>query len=176
VIPPGSATAQHGGLSPLLFRQALGRFAGGVTVITAVRSDRGRPEVRGMTANAFTSVSLDPPLVLVSISARARLDPWIASTGRYGVSVLTRQQESLARHFAGDAGHPELVRFVWRDGLPLVEDALVQLTCSVGNSYPAGDHTLHVARVESLWFQDARPLVFYAGEFCGLEPEAAARR
>jgi flavin reductase (DIM6/NTAB) family NADH-FMN oxidoreductase RutF len=173
VTAPRPAPPHPGEVSPLAFRQALGRFVSGVTVVTTARGLAEHPEVHGMTANAFTSVSLRPPLVLVSVSTRAHLDPRIAETGRYGVSVLGRDQEQLARHFAGGPRRPEPVEFVWRDGLPLVDGALVHLTCTVRASYPAGDHTLHVARVDSLWFQDGPPLVFYTGALRGLEAAAA---
>lgn len=122
-----------------------------------------------MTANAFTSVSLDPPLVLVSIANRARMNKRIRETGRYGVSILAGDQEPLSLHFAGAAHQPDLVRFVWRKEVPLLEGALVHLACTVVDSHPAGDHTLHVGRVEQLWYDDGHPLVFYTGSFRSLE-------
>jgi flavin reductase (DIM6/NTAB) family NADH-FMN oxidoreductase RutF len=152
-----------GEVNALRMRSALGRFASGVTIVTAVSEAEGEVKVYGMTANAFTSVSLDPPLVLISVSAQAKMDKRIATAGRYGISVLTGDQEPLSRHFAGTARRPELISFVWRNGLPLVDRALVQLTCSVRDSYPAGDHTLHVGEVQGLWYRDGAPLIFYAG-------------
>ena len=156
------------GVSPHHMRKALGRFASGVTIVTTAECEEDE-SVHGMTANAFTSVSLDPPLVLVSISTRAKMDQRIRDTGRYGVSILAGDQEPLSLHFAGAAHQPDLVRFVWRKGVPLLEGALVHLACSVEASYPAGDHTLHVGRVEQLWYDDGHPLVFYTGSFRSLE-------
>lgn len=125
--------------------------------------------MHGMTANAFTSVSLDPPLVLVSIANRAKMNTKIADTGRYGVSILASDQEPLSLHFAGAVSEPDLVRFTWRRGVPLLDGALVHLSCTVTDSHPAGDHTLHVGRVEELWFDDGHPLLFYTGSFRALE-------
>lgn len=155
-------------VSPLHMRKALGRFASGVTIVTTAENE-DEASVHGMTANAFTSVSLDPPLVLVSISTRATMDQRIRATGRYGVSILACDQEPLSLHFAGAAHAPELVRFAWRNGVPLLEGALVHLACTVEDSHPAGDHTLHVGRVEQLWYDDGNPLVFYTGSFRALE-------
>lgn len=155
-------------VSPVHMRNALGRFVSGVTVVTTAECEDD-DSVHGMTANAFTSVSLDPPLVLVSISTRAKMDRRIQESGRYGVSVLALDQEPVSLHFAGAAQQPDLVRFVWRDAVPLLEGALVHLVCTVVDSHPAGDHTLHVGRVEQLWYDDGHPLVFYTGNFRSLE-------
>ncbi|MGW6036504.1 flavin reductase family protein [Gordonia terrae] len=149
-------------------RKALSRFASGVTIVTTAESSH-KDSVHGMTANAFTSVSLDPPLVLVSIANRARMNTKISETKRYGVSILASDQEPLSLHFAGAASQPDLVKFVWRQGVPLLEGALVHLSCTVTNSHLAGDHTLHIGQVEELWYDDGRPLVFYTGSFRALE-------
>ncbi|MCO7191974.1 flavin reductase family protein [Pseudonocardia sp. McavD-2-B] len=150
-------------------RKALGRFASGVTIVTTAE-DRNETSVHGMTANAFTSVSLDPPLVLVSISNRAKMNARISETGRYGVSVLACDQEPLGLHFAGaPQKDPDIVRFTWRGDVPLLDGALVHLACSLEVSHPAGDHTLHIGRVQELWYDDGRPLVFYTGSFRALE-------
>ena len=155
-------------VTPLHMRKALGRFASGVTIVTTAESE-DEAAVHGMTANAFTSVSLDPPLVLVSIANRAKMNDRIRETGRYGVSILANDQEPLSLHFAGAAHEPDLVRFTWRKGVPLLDGALVHLSCSVTNSHPAGDHTLHIGQVEELWYNDGRPLLFYTGSFRALE-------
>lgn len=160
-VDPG--VVDPGVVDPTLLRQTLGRFVSGVTVITTADDGPGDPQVHGMTANAFTSVSLRPPLVLVSVATRARLDPRIADNGRFGVSILAHDQGLLARHFAGSLARPDLVTFVWRDGLPLIAGALSQLTCSVAASHLAGDHRLYVGRVNTMWYRDGEPLVFYTG-------------
>jgi flavin reductase (DIM6/NTAB) family NADH-FMN oxidoreductase RutF len=146
-------------------RKALGRFVSGVTVVTTGRGD----DIHGMTANAFTSVSLDPPLVLVSIATKAKMDARIAANGRYGVSILRREQEPVSLHFAGGKPCPDKVRFIERHGVPLLDGALVHLSCSVYDSHPAGDHTLHVGHVDELWSCHGDPLVFFTGTFRALE-------
>lgn len=158
-------------VSPQRLRSALASFASGVTVITTAGGP-GSSQVHGMTANAFTSVSLEPPLVLVSVSNAAHLHERIVETGRYGVSILSRGQEAFARHFAGQVSRRELVRFLWRDGLPLIEGALAHLTCTVLDSHLAGDHTLHVASVDTVVHQSGAPLVYHSGSFSGLETAA----
>ena len=146
-------------------RTALGRFVSGVTVVTTGTGD----DVHAMTANAFTSVSLDPPLVLVSIATKATMDVEIAANRRYGVSILCREQESVSIHFAGGQPCPDKVRFVERGGVPVLDGALVHLACSVYDSHPAGDHTLHVGHVDELWSGHGDPLVFFTGSFRALE-------
>ena len=150
------------------FRNALGRFATGVTVITVEQGD----QTHGMTANAFTSVSLDPPLVLVSVDHRASLQPILAGAARYGVSVLAEDQEALSNHFArrGTPGQP--VRFIKRLGVPLLEGAVAYFVVQVTEAHPAGDHTLYIGRVEHFEYRDDRPLLFYSGGYRHVRPEA----
>ncbi len=106
-------------IDPMLFRATMGRFATGVTVITVAAGN----EVRGMTANAFMSVSLSPPLVLVSINNRARIRAHLGPEVRYGVNVLAENQEAVSRHFAGRPQEGLDVRFIDHRGTPLIEGA-----------------------------------------------------
>ncbi|WP_243095095.1 flavin reductase family protein [Thermus thalpophilus] len=151
-------------LDPRLFRQTLGRFATGVTVVS-VRTGEG---VHGMTANAFLSVSLDPPLVLVSVDRRARTHGLLLEAGRYGVSVLAEGQRDLSDHFAG-RGVGE-AQPVWREvlGVPLLEGALAHVVARVVEAHPAGDHTLFIGEVEHLGYGEGRPLLFFGGRYHGL--------
>jgi len=123
-----------------------------------------------MTVNAFLSVSLDPPLVLVSLANRSRLHSIVSTTGRYGVSVLRDDQEHLSRHFANEAvtGNTE-IRFCWRSEMPLLDGALAHLACTVMDVHPAGDHTLYVGRVDHLDYSTGSPLLFFTGEYGRLE-------
>jgi flavin reductase (DIM6/NTAB) family NADH-FMN oxidoreductase RutF len=162
VPPPGLASHAVTGQA---LRKALGRFVSAVTVVTTASGE----DIHGMTANAFTSVSLDPPLVLVSIATKAKMDARIAECGRYGVSILCREQEPVSLHFAGGRPCPDRVRFVERGGVPLLDGALMHLAGSVYDSHPAGDHTLHVGHVNELWSQHGDPLVFFTGTFRALE-------
>lgn len=157
-----------GEVNPARLRAALGRFASGVTIVSAVHDDA----IHGMTANAFTSVSLEPPLVLVSIAAKAKMDGCIRASGRYGISILRRDQERLSLHFAGTRFRtPPAPVFTWQSGLPFVDGALAQFACSVSDSHPAGDHVLHIGRVEGLWYQHGEPLVFHTGMFRALDTQ-----
>jgi flavin reductase (DIM6/NTAB) family NADH-FMN oxidoreductase RutF len=123
-----------------------------------------------MTANGFMSVSLDPPLVVVSLANTSRLHSLLPNSGRYGVSVLSESQEPLSRHFASQ-GHRMTaeIGFVWHGDIPLLEGALTHLVCTVVDSHPAGDHTLYVGRVEHLEYSSGAPLVFYASEYGRLD-------
>lgn len=166
VVPPGvlsgvaTLTQTSRASAPARLRQTMGRFATGVTVVTTARGD----QVHGMTANGVLSVSLDPPLVCVSLGD-CRMDELLPSTGRYAISVLAADQEDLAMHFAGRPD-PELrPRFSWWRDLPFVPGALAQVCCRVDAIHPAGDHRLWIGRVEYLEYRDGDPLLFYAGRF-----------
>ena len=144
----------------LAFRRTLGMFATGVTVITTTSAD----QVHGMTANAFMSVSLRPPLVLISVDGRAKMHAMLNEGKRIGISVLSEDQESLSDRFAGRPGGtgPEPSFDVVRE-TPLVEGALAHLVARVTRSYWGGDHSLFLA------LRGVRPL--RAGE-----PAAVPRR
>jgi flavin reductase (DIM6/NTAB) family NADH-FMN oxidoreductase RutF len=141
-------------------RTVMGRFATGVTVITTVHRDT----IHGMTANAFLSVSLRPPLVLVSLG-RCRMGEMLPRTKRYGVSVLSHDQEQFAAHFAAQRESPTPPTFAFHDGVPLLDGALAHLVCRVVDVHPAGDHELWIGEVEHLDERDGEPLLFYTGRF-----------
>jgi flavin reductase (DIM6/NTAB) family NADH-FMN oxidoreductase RutF len=159
--PPAIATD----IDPREFRRTLGRFATGVTVITTARGET----VHGMTANAFMSVSLDPPLVAVAVDHRARMHRLLEETGRYGVSILAEDQELLSRHFSGRPQVNVEIRFEWQRGLPLIAGTLAHIVCRIVQAVPAGDHTLFIGQVEYLNYRDGAPLVFYGGNYRRLE-------
>ena len=151
------------------FRNALGRFASGVTVVTTRYEERPH----AMTANAFVSVSLSPPLVLVSVDNRATMHGLLPLTGRYGVSVLAEDQEILSNHFAGRVVEGLHVRFIERLGLPLLEGAVAHFVVRVIDAHAAGDHTLFIGEVEHFEARDGRPLLFYSGKYQQMHAEAA---
>ena len=153
------------GIHPRAFRETVGRFASGITVTTTVHEG----EVHGITANAFVSVSLDPPLVLVSVDNQTKMHQLLPQTGRYGVSILAEEQRALSQHFAGQPQEGLEVPFVWHDGLPLLEGSVAHLICRVVDPHPAGDHTLYIGRVEYLDYRDAAPLLFYTGNYQNLD-------
>lgn len=155
-------------LTTLQFRKALGHFSTGVTVVTV---ERAPGLVHGMTANSFTSVSLEPMLILVCVDQRAKLLPLLEKKRRFGVSVLKQGQEAISEYFAKGEQSEEAeerlsIRYDWtRGGIPLLEDTILRLTCSVVASYITGDHTIFVGEVESAEMSEGEPLVFYRGEY-----------
>ena len=145
------------------FRRTLGMFATGVTVITTRAGD----QVHGMTANAFMSVSLQPPLVLVSIDRRARMCALLHEGSRYAVNVLEAGQAALSDRFAGRpaaAGGPE-PSFVVVHDTPLVEGALAHIVARVVRSYWGGDHSLFIGQVEYARYGEGAPLLFHGGRY-----------
>lgn len=152
------------------FRRALGRFASGVTVITACSESK----THGMTANAFVSVSLDPPLVLVCLDNRSFMHRVLPEAGRYGVSLLAEDQERLSDHFAGRTIENIHIRFVTRNGIPLLDGAAGYFVVRVIDAHPAGDHTLYIGEVEHFESREERPLLFFAGRYRRLPKEVKA--
>jgi len=146
----------------LAFRRTLGMFATGVTVLTT----RVAEQVHGMTANAFMSVSLSPPLVLVSIDRRARMGALMHEGTRFGVSVLEARQTGLSDRFAGriaeGVAEPS---FEIVHETPLVEGALAHLVARVVRSYWGGDHSLFLGQVEFARYGEGRPLLFHGGRY-----------
>lgn len=156
-------------IDPREFRQCMGRFATGVTIVTSEMNG----DVRGMTANAFLSVSLEPPLVLVSVGHKAQMYTFLQKSKRYGVSILNEDQMNLSNHFAG--GHdPELkVPFVRHDDMPLIEGAVAHIVTDVVDEVLAGDHTLFIGEVKYLNSHALRPLLFYGGNYSELSVDLA---
>lgn len=153
-------------LDPIAFRNACGAFATGVTIITTRLDETDH----GMTANAFMSISLDPPLVAISIAKTAKMLPLIEASGRYAVSVLDAGSETLAWHFAGkpqeDIGTP--LRDL--DGLPVAQHASAVFATHVEQTVDAGDHVIFIGHVSALETDaEAQPLTFYKGQFGKLQ-------
>jgi flavin reductase (DIM6/NTAB) family NADH-FMN oxidoreductase RutF len=143
------------------FRRTLGMFATGVTVITTRVGD----QVHGMTANAFMSVSLVPPLILVSVDRHARLNALLREGTRYGVSVLEEKQSRLSDRFAGrTSAGPEPVFEIVHE-TPLIDGALAHLVARVVRSYWGGDHSLFLGRVEYVRYGEGTPLLFHGGRY-----------
>jgi flavin reductase (DIM6/NTAB) family NADH-FMN oxidoreductase RutF len=155
-------------LSSSVFRQALGRFATGVTVITA---EREAGKVHGMTANSFTAVSLEPLLILVCVSEEAKMLQVLKKANRFGVSVLKNSQRAISEFFAQPEQDPEMerelgIRFQRAEsGIPMLSEALVQLSCSVVSTQVAGDHTIFVGAVETVEIYEGEPLIFFRGGY-----------
>lgn len=151
------------------FRSALGRFASGVTVVTACDANGGD---HGMTASAFCSVSLEPPLILVCVEKIATMHDAIVSCAHFAVNVLTHRQEQVARRFAEVEGDRfDGVGFTrGAHSVPLIDDALAVLECRRTTMYEGGDHTIIVGEVEAAaWRDEEKPLLYYRGGYAGIE-------
>lgn len=149
------------------FRKAMGCFATGVTIITVDQDG----EVHGMTANAFTSVSLDPPLVLVCVDHRARTHAHLHARKRFGVNVLSSNQQAISEYYARSSEahqHAEAIgaRFErTAHGTPVLEGALAYLECRLHTAQPAGDHTIFIAEVEHVEVREGEPLLYFRSQY-----------
>lgn len=161
-------------LGPDDFRRAMSHFATGVTIITAWDADH-RPT--GLTASSFTSVSLHPPLILVCVSQKAQSYPAIKAAGRFAVNILCTGQEAVSRRFAtaptasGDEKFAGLDYRPGAGGLPILDDALAAIECTVVHAYPGGDHTIFVAQVDAADCRDhagLEPLLYFRGKYSRL--------
>ncbi|MGJ5137596.1 flavin reductase family protein [Bradyrhizobium oligotrophicum] len=147
---------------PASFRAAASRFSTGVTVV-ASRDAQGAPV--GMTANSFTTVSMQPPTVLVSLK-HGRTWQAVSTSGRYAVNVLAADDVAVGRHFAGAPLAQGAPSFDERDGFFLLPQAIAQFGCEVVNAIEIADHTLFIGEVRWCRHQDGLPLAFYASRFC----------
>lgn len=160
-------------IDPELFRRVMGRFATGVTVVSFL-SD-GRPA--GMTVNAFLSVSLEPPLVLVSVRKASRFVRHVSVGGRFGINILSEQQRHLGPHFANRPEQEVDAPFAEHAGIPILGDSLAQIVARVVDIHPAGDHLLFIARIEHLAHgPDAQPLIFFSGRYKQIHAHAPLLR
>lgn len=148
-----------------LFRDAMGKFATGVTVI--ITEVDGNPH--GMTANAFMSVSLDPKLVVISIKENARILPKIQQSGKFTVNILSAEQQEVSMIFAGQLKDKE-VEFGRLNDQPIIPGALANVTCEVSAEHVEGDHTLFIGKVTAIEVKDGDPLIFYSGKYRDLKP------
>ncbi len=167
--------AEEAAVPPLdsrAFRNACGAFGTGVTVVTT----RVGEVEHGMTANAFMSISLEPPLVAVSIGEKARMLGHIRSARRFAVSILRQGAQDVALHFAGRPNDDLDLRFRDLAGLPVICGSAAAFAATVTQEVPAGDHVVFFGRVERMAHEASeRPLMFHAGRFgCLYEFDAPA--
>ena len=154
------------------FRKALGSFATGVTVITVDYEG----EVHGMTANAFTSVSLDPQLILVCVDHRARTHTQLHAKKRFGVNVLAANQQRISEYYASPAREHAKAETIadarfdrTQHGTPVLRGALAYLECKLHTAQDAGDHTIFIAEVEEVVVRQGNPLLYFRGTYRALE-------
>ncbi|HLV02109.1 MAG TPA: flavin reductase family protein [Acidobacteriota bacterium] len=153
--------------TPDTFRQVMSLFPTGVTVVTTTNEN----EIPyGVTVNAFTSVSLDPLLILVCLDNRLRGLSDLLKVGRFAVNILSEGQETVAIHYStpgSDRAQGEYVEGV--TGLPLIKDALAAIECEVEEALPGGDHTILLGLVKSITLHEEvgrkRPLIYYHGRY-----------
>ena len=161
-----TTTGQHLAIDPAHFRRVMGSFATGVTVVVA----EVHGEIRGMTANAFMSGSLNPPLCVVSVAKRARMHAHLAAAKCFSVNVLAAGQENFATHFAGKpiaSFTPTLDR---RDGVPILPAVAAVITAELAGSHECGDHTLYIGHIRTMDADGRPPLLYYASRFAALMP------
>ena len=173
------------------FRLVMGHFATGVSVVTTFLDEPERggasgatPSRRplGITVNALSSVSLEPPIVLVALDRSRRITPVVHAHRRFAVNVLGERQQALSDCFAGAAVSPDREAFcgaAWRPGttgLPLLDGAIATLECTISGTFQAGDHDLFLGRVDALANepQHAMPLLFYRRRYLRIERAATA--
>jgi flavin reductase (DIM6/NTAB) family NADH-FMN oxidoreductase RutF len=161
-----------------IFRRVMGHFVTGVTVVTAFDGD----QPLGITVNALSSVSLEPPLVMVALDRRRFLTPIVRTAGRYAVCILSEDQQALSDCFAGAAVEPGREAFcgaAWHagsTGLPLIDGAIATLECTVVETFSAGDHDLFIGRVDALANEHHHPmpLLYYRRRYLRIERAAAS--
>lgn len=172
-MPADIATGTVGGVGAIEMRDAVGRFATGVTVVTTVTPSGA---AAGCAVSAFSSLSLDPPLVLVCIGKRRRMHRLLTTAPGYAVNVLSAGQDELALAFARPGAH----RFSGvghrsgRHGIPLLTGALAHIECDRHAVVGGGDHVIVVGRVRRLAVADGEPLLYFQGGF--LHPPAQDAR
>ena len=153
-------------VQPQVLRAAAGQFATGITVVST--HDNGI--VRGMTANSFTSVSLDPPLVLVSVDTQRSIHGALQGAERFVISVLASDQQAVSARFASSktdmrTAYDDIPHTLTADGLPLISGALAHFVCRHYAVYPGGDHSLFVGLVEEVEVSPGDPLLYVAGAY-----------
>jgi flavin reductase len=152
-------------IDPILFRRVMGRFATGVTVVTAEHDG----EMRGMTANAFMSGSLEPPLCVVSIAKRAHMHHVMMTAGHFGVNILAENQVDLSEHFAGRPNPKLAVRFERLGPAVLLASACARIAAEIAARHDCGDHTIFIGHIIGLAAEDRAPLLYHAGRYRALD-------
>lgn len=153
------------------FRRTLGCFATGVTIITAT-DENGKP--RGLTANAFSSLSLDPTLILVCVDHRSDTFPVMGRAEAFAVNILGEEQREISQRFArkGEDKFDGVPHHLGQTGSPVIDGSLAVIECLRRDAYEAGDHTIFIGNVQHIEHNPGKPLLFFRGNYASL-PEAA---
>jgi flavin reductase (DIM6/NTAB) family NADH-FMN oxidoreductase RutF len=151
------------------FKDALKLWASGVTVVTANTEKQG---LKGMTATSFTSVSLDPPQILVCINQSADTGDVVLESKSFAVNILTKDQQEVSNQFAGSASQEERFANVnWQKGetgSPIFEDALASIECKVVQQVLAGTHWVVIGEVQNVVCRKGEPLLYFNSAYCGI--------
>jgi flavin reductase (DIM6/NTAB) family NADH-FMN oxidoreductase RutF len=150
------------------FKQALRGWASGVTVVTSRSGDK----THGMTVSAFSSVSADPPLILVCANQSSTTHDLIEEGGVFAVSILASHQQDVSSVFASSKHEDSRLQQVrWtagETGAPLIDEAVASLECTVASAHREGSHTIYVGHVQAVHTTDAEPLLYYKGGYRSL--------
>ena len=165
-------------IAPDGFRRVMGHFVTGVTVVTTLDGD----QPQGITVNALSSVSLEPPLVMVALDRRRFITPSVRQAARFAVNVLSEDQQALSDCFAGAAVDPGRDRFcgaAWTassTGLPLLAGAIATIECTVVERFQAGDHELFIGRVDAMANAEPHPmpLLYYRRQYLRIQRAEAS--
>jgi flavin reductase (DIM6/NTAB) family NADH-FMN oxidoreductase RutF len=182
-MPMAETSERAAGLRPIEaqdYREVLTRFATGVTVVTTIDDSGEGPQPWGTTVNSFTGISLDPPLVMVSIGRERSIHPIIERTGRFGVNVLAEGSEAISDCFAGAPSPLPRSAFcnadysLGRAGLPVLDQAIAYLSCDVDRIIEAGDHTIYLGQVIETACRDeiGWPLLYFRRRYLSIERAA----
>jgi flavin reductase (DIM6/NTAB) family NADH-FMN oxidoreductase RutF len=145
-------------------RQVMGHFATGVTIITTFNKDG---QMHGLTANAFTSVSLEPPLLLISVDKKAESWPAFEESKVFTVNILADEQEALSRKFAVSGGN-KFEGVAYRrgaNGAAILDGTLAHIECTLYAAYEGGDHSIYLGEIQEAEVREGKPLVFYRGGY-----------
>jgi len=157
-------------IEPAHFRRVMSRFATGVTVVVATANG----ETRGMTANAFMSGSLDPPLCLVSVRREAHMHAHLRAARSFSVNILAAGQEDYAMHFAGRPILGFAATFASLAGVPTLACASAQIAAEIAAEHDCGDHTIFIGHIKGMTADERPPLLYHAGHYAALGPVRAA--
>lgn len=143
------------------FRKAMSKFATGITVVTI----KDQEEIRGMTVNAFMSISLNPKLIAVSIGDQASLYEKLLEKKQFGVSILSEKQKELSLIFSRQKAKEKPISYETLDGNPVLKDSIASLSCYVKDTKKAGDHMILIAEVTDLTIREGNPLLYFDSEY-----------
>jgi flavin reductase (DIM6/NTAB) family NADH-FMN oxidoreductase RutF len=144
-----------------LYRNVMGSFATGVTVITTEVAE----VVHGMTANAFMSVSLNPKLIAISIGEKARMHQYIKDSKKFAINMLSADQQNESKQFSGQLKSESEITFSSYKGIPILEETLAVVTCELHSEYVVGDHTIFIGQVTGVKHEQKDPLLFNQGKY-----------